>query len=84
MAKKPKRITDPEQNEARTDPTWRYVALLSAFALLLVASIVTVMVPELSDDGAEDEADAAGAISTEASAPASGAPPASSASAHTP
>ncbi len=83
MAKKLKRITDPALNEARADVTWRNALLLSAFAVLLIVSIFTVMIPELTDDGADDEADAAGAITTEPP-PASAVPPASSASPHTP
>jgi hypothetical protein len=82
MAKKAKRITDPEQNEARTDVTWRNVGLISAFAVLLVVSIFTVMIPELTDDGAEEEADAAGSVSEE-TPPASDVP-ATSASPHSP
>ena len=41
--------------------------LWSGFFVLLVISIVTVMMPELSDDGAEDEADAQGQTDEEAS-----------------
>jgi hypothetical protein len=58
MAKKaPKRITD-EANEPRTSITVRNAVLWSGFLVLFVVSIFTVMIPELSDDGAEDEADA--------------------------
>jgi hypothetical protein len=35
------------------------------FAILLVVSIFTVMIPELTDDGEGDEADAAGAVTTD-------------------
>jgi len=78
MAKKAKRITEA-RNEPRTDPTWRNAILLSAFAVLAIVSIFTVMIPELRDDGAADEADAAGA-STESSPDVSE----PSAAAHTP
>lgn len=91
MAKKTKRITDIEQNEPRSEVTWRNAALLSAFAVLLIVAIVTVMIPELADDGAEDEADAAGSVTPEAPASAdesaadgADAPPASSVSPHAP
>lgn len=79
MAKKPKRITDTTLNEARTDVTWRNVGLLSAFAILLVISIFTVMIPELTDDGADEEADAVGTSTTEPPPP-----DPSTASPHTP
>jgi hypothetical protein len=59
MAKKPKRITD-EPNETRASITVRNAVLWSGFLVLFVASIFTVMLPELTDDGAEDEADAQG------------------------
>jgi hypothetical protein len=78
MAKKPKRITDTEINESRTDVTWRNALLLSAFGVLVVISVFTVMIPELTDDGADEEADAAGTASTE-EAPAPTTPPASAA-----
>ena len=68
MAKKQKRITDLEPNEPRTDVKWRYIGLISAFAILFVVSIFTVMIPELTDDGAEEEAEAAG-LPAEAAAP---------------
>jgi hypothetical protein len=68
MAKKTKRITEP-QNEPRTDVTWRNAILLSAFAILAIVSIFTVMIPELRDDGADDEADAAGSSTEPAAAP---------------
>ena len=77
MARKTKRITDPE-NETRADVTWRHAILLSFFAVLAIVSIFTVMIPELRDDGAEDEADAVGAAAAES------APEPPSASAHTP
>jgi hypothetical protein len=59
MAKKNKRITD-EANEPRASITVRNAVLWSGFLVLFVISIFTVMIPELSDDGAEDEADAQG------------------------
>ena len=80
MAKRPKRITDTTLNEARVDVTWRHVGLLSAFAVLLVISIFTVMIPELTDDGADEEADAAGTVTTETPPPSDTA----TAPAHTP
>jgi hypothetical protein len=83
MAKKPKRITDAVQNEPRADVTWRHVGLLSAFAVLLIVSVFTVLIPELTDDGSDEEADANGSVTAE-TPPASAVPPASSASAHTP
>ncbi len=79
MAKKPKRITDAVEREPRQDVTWRNAGLLTAFALLLVVSIFTVMVPELTDDGADEEADAAGASA--AAPPTTDAPPVPPASA---
>jgi hypothetical protein len=57
--KKSRRITD-EASEPRASITVKNAVLLSGFFVLLVLSIVTVMIPELSDDGAEDEADAQG------------------------
>lgn len=95
MAKKTKRISggakgssaDSSVDEMRADVTWRHVGLLSAFAILLVVSIFTVMIPELTDDGAAEEADAAGTVTVETAAPASDTSPAAtapSASAHTP
>ncbi len=59
MAKKSKRITD-EASEPRASITVKNAVLWSGFLVLLVVSIFTVMIPELSDDGAEDEADAQG------------------------
>jgi hypothetical protein len=73
MAKKTKRITDTP-NEARVDPTWRHAILLSVFAVLAIVSIFTVMIPELRDDGAADEADAAGSSATDEPVPPSSAP----------
>jgi len=84
MAKKIKRITD-EIVEPRTDVTWRNALLLSAFGLLLIASVFTVMIPELTDDGADEEADAAGASAAIDAPVADPAPPASTtASPHSP
>lgn len=76
MAKKAKRITDAVQNEPRTDLSWRHGLLWSVFGLLVIASIFTVLVPELTDDGAEEEAEARGTTEV-----VSDAPPASAAAA---
>lgn len=46
----------PEANEERTSPLAGQVALLVAFAVILVASIFTVLVPELANDGEESDA----------------------------
>jgi len=51
--------------EERTSPLFGQVALLVAFAAIVLASVFTVLVPELRDEGdegdeapAQDEADA--------------------------
>jgi hypothetical protein len=43
-------------DEPRTSPLLSQVLLWVAFAMLVVASVLTVLVPELVDDTDEDEA----------------------------
>ena len=75
MAKKSKRITD-EAAEARAPITVKNAVLWSCFLVLFVASIFVVMIPELSDDGADDEADAQGQAEETSTDPGAVAPPA--------
>jgi hypothetical protein len=73
MAKKAKRITD-DATEPRAPITTRNVVLLVCFAILAIVSVVTVAIPEIRDDGSEEEADAAGSTDDTAAhaAPADG------------
>jgi hypothetical protein len=44
-----------EYRESRDSPFWPNLILWVGFALLLAASIVTVLVPELEDEGSPEQ-----------------------------
>jgi hypothetical protein len=45
----------PQEDEPRRSPLLAQIILIVLFALLVVASVFTVIVPELLDDSNEDE-----------------------------
>ncbi|MEM9074374.1 MAG: hypothetical protein AAGE52_38120 [Myxococcota bacterium] len=43
-------------SEGTNAPVWRSITLWIAFAILVVVSVFTVLLPELRDDDADEEA----------------------------